>query len=902
MVVGEAQPAAHDAGDGPGLSLFERFQAAARVAPERIALIDGPIRLTCAAVAARATALGAALQEAAPGAEPIGLLLAPSADFWIAILACLAVGRAYVALDLSHHPARNAGIIAESGLTTVLTATADAPEEPALPQTVRRLAIDALTREAGPAAILPVRRDPQAPACVLFTSGSTGQPKGIVNHEAALLARVEPYIAVAGLSRQDRFLTLSSPCTIAGTREGLSALLLGATLVVADLLQAGLSGVRQLIAEEGVTVLNAVPSVLRALMPRGSGADAQLAGLRVIRVGGETIFPSDIALYRAALGAACRIVVGYSSTEQVGMHWAVPPDAVPSGGLLPVGFPLPGGVVTLVDETGRTCPAGAVGELVMRGPHVALGYLRGGRLVAGTIEPDAETPGSRVFRTGDLMRLRPDGLYEFVARKDRQVKINGQRAEPGEVEAALWACPEVAEAAVISRRSGPSVWFEAFVVLSPGCRPSVLAEIGSRVASRVPAFMQPRRIHLLERMPRLPSQKTDVAALQEAAEGRTGAASDGPASSRSPSTLDTRPAAPMGETARSETPMGETVSAETLVEETWRTVLGRRAARDGTSFARSGGDSLKLLEFALLLERAIGRSLPLDRFHLGMSPADAVAALAPPAAGAPAPGPILADASEPHVVVLPGIYGDDLRLAAMRAALRERLHLVPIEYPDWPEMAAGDDPGEVLIAAALAQVARACPAGPLALLGYSYGGRVAFMLAQRLHAVGREVVLLGIIDTDFDPTPRGTLRRMTVALRNLREEVRSSFAFGGLSGVAGFVAARCLRDVVGLRRAQRSVLLWRPWLPARFRLVLDRWLQMVLRLAIAARWRARMSDPIRSAPVMLFRSDDHPPGAAEDLGWSALCPTLRLVRAPGDHETILDPEYRTAIVANLLLA
>jgi phthiocerol/phenolphthiocerol synthesis type-I polyketide synthase D len=265
-------------------------------------------------------------------------------------------------------------------------------------------------------------------------------------------------------------------------------------------------------------------------------------------------------------------------------------------------------------------------------------------------------------------------------------------------------------------------------------------------------------------------------------------------------------------------------------------------------------------------------------------------------------GPMVVETARPTVFLLPGLYGDDLRVATLRLALESRIRFVLIEYPDWPDMAAAESAGEAVIAAATDQILAAAPPGPIALLGYSYGGRVAEKVARRLLQMGRSVGLIGIIDTDLSFRRRRAPQRLALKLRHFRQEIAGSFAFGSFAGVAGFAAARLAHDLIGLQNARRTASVWRPLLPDRSVLVLDRWLQMVLRLAAAAEWVARPDPAPLPVPTILFRSDDHEPDAPDDLGWSRRCPRLEILRLGGDHETMLDRPHRDPLCERLVAA
>jgi thioesterase domain-containing protein len=215
---------------------------------------------------------------------------------------------------------------------------------------------------------------------------------------------------------------------------------------------------------------------------------------------------------------------------------------------------------------------------------------------------------------------------------------------------------------------------------------------------------------------------------------------------------------------------------------------------------------------------------------------------------------------------------------------------------------AAANPGDVLLGSVVAQINQAAPTGPVTLLGYSYGGRVALMAAHRLIALGRDISLIGIIDTEIFVRAISAAERTQIRLHHLRQEISGTYAFAGLAGVVGFVAARYLHDVVGPARARRSTTLRHSLLSRRSSIVLDRWMGMMLRLEAAAQWRAQKLPPLHHVPTMLFRSEDHGPDAPEDLGWRECCPDVQTVLMRGDHETILDPNNRVPICEALLSA
>ncbi len=825
--------------------IVQRFLHIASRYPDHAAIVDSSSTLSYAAVRAAVLGLATRIAKASFPSGPIGILLPQSADFWVAIMACLAAGRPYVALDMHHPVARNADIFARAALAAVIAPVDFDPAGAIIPPSLHRIASDAFSERRMETLAEPVIIDPGTPAVILYTSGSSGHPKGIANNEAALLQRVAQYVNACHLHAGDRFLTLSSPCTIAGTREGLTALLVGATLHVIDAQRRGLGDIAQCIRDAGITVFNSVPSVLRAMIAAHPDAADALQTLRIVRIGGEIVFWSDIRQFRGALPAACHIQIGYSSTESTGTQWFVPPDTTADGPFVPVGYLLPGNLASVLDETGHAVSPGDVGELVLRGRYIALGLWQNGQCGGGDICPDDADPTVRVLHTGDLAQIDASGLCTILGRKDRQVKINGVRVEPAEVEAVLRDLRDTADAAVITRRIETTMALVAFVVPRHPA-PHLIARLRAELRTRLPASMRPSRIHIVAAIPQLPSGKPDLHALD--AFDREADATPAVSDDASTTNSDIRSA----------------------VHRAWRSVLGRRSLSDALCFEDAGGDSLKLLQLVLALETRLGHRLPLDLVTGDMYPDDLVRVLRDEYVH------IASDAADhrPTIVLLPGLDGDEPRLAAFRAAMHERMRFVVIDYPDWPEMVQQGRGFDALVAKSIEQVCAAVPKGPLLFAGYSFGGDVAFAMASRMAASGRTVNFLGILDTNLGHVAADAERFRNGYMMADRREVMQNIARDRLDTCLGLLLAKCARDVVGLDRALRSSRFWRPLLSSRTAFAFDRRIRSVLR--VQARWRWQLATqfaPI-DVPTVLFRSSEHAAGTAVDLGWDARCATF----------------------------
>ena len=692
--------------------VFALFRATAEAHADRIAIDDGTARLTYGETLAAATALAQRLAAAtAPGAL-VGILLPSSANFPVAMLACLAAGRMFVPLDAHYPRAWLAGVIADAGLSAVIGRFDDAAD--LVPAGVTR--IDLAQRVAAPSAnLVPVAVD--APAFVLFTSGSTGKPKGIVNSQRALLRRVQQYVEASKIDETDRFLPLSSECTIAGLRERLTALLTGATLHLIDVQRAGARAILDRLRDDAITMVYGVPALLRTLMQLGE-ANAP-PSLRNLRIGGDAVLWSDVDALREWLPADCRIQLGYSSTEAPIMQWFVPKDFPRDGARIPLGYPLAGNALAIVGEDGAPVGAGEEGELVLRSPYLALGRWVAGRVDATDFPTDPNDPACRIQATGDLARLRADGMIDLVGRKDRQIKIRGQRVEPAELEAALRRAPGICDAAVFPRRVGQAWWLIAYVVGRIDAD-----KLKASLRDELPAALQPQRVHAVDAIPRLASAKLDMTALSALDEG-----------------YQRREA--VQEIATSAAPVGET---EEKIAAIICDVLERDAVGRDDDFFDLGGDSLATLDLIFALEQEFGVELPVTVVYDAPTAASLAALMEHRGATTFSPLVKIKDGEGAPLFIVHGVGGNVMELFAPGRRIEDR--------PVYALQARGLDGKEVparsVTAMAqdyLAAIRAACPNGPYHLAGYSSGGVIALEMAARLTAAGEPPASLSLIDS-----------------------------------------------------------------------------------------------------------------------------------------------------------
>ena len=418
--------------------IVETFRAVALRNPDRPAVQDGDNTLSYRDVLAAVGRLAAAIAAVPRRSGAVGILLPNSIDQPVAALAILAAGRSVVPFEPHYPAARTGALIADAALDAMVVAD---PSSDALPPGLARVDVAVAWRGAAPD-LPPADGTVPPPAIVLHTSGSTGKPKAIIVSQPSLLLRVMQHVNASHVGPTDRVCPLSSPCTISGVREQLAALLTGATLHVVDPHRSRLDDIRQSIVGGRVSIIYGVPALVRAIVS-ASDRVADFASLRVVRLGGDTVLWRDVELLRAALPATCHLQIGFSSTESPGTQWFVPPGMSPEAGSVPLGYALPGLTLDVLADDGRPARPNEVGELVIHSRHVALGLWENGVHVPGPFRQRPGFPDQRTYATGDLVRLRPDGLFAHAGRKDRQIKIRGQRVDASEVEAALRAVPGV---------------------------------------------------------------------------------------------------------------------------------------------------------------------------------------------------------------------------------------------------------------------------------------------------------------------------------------------------------------------------------------------------------------------------------------------------------------------------
>lgn len=500
-------------------SIHRVFEQQAKRTPHAIA-VEAERCLSYMELNEKANQLARFLQSSGvrPGAR-VAICLERSLESIVSLLAILKAGAAYVPLDPSYPAARLAYLIGDSGVQVLLTERSVSASLPELPVNTIRLDADWAAIATKDTEDLPVETAPEEQAYVMYTSGSTGNPKGVVVPQRAVLRLVKNN-GFASFSSDEVFLQLAPLSFDAATFEIWGALLNGGKLVLGPRGRVTPEEIGRLIRAHEVTALWLTAALFHLMV---SEHMELLRPLKQLLAGGDVLSVTHVQRVLEGL-PSLRLINGYGPTENTTFTCChtITPESL-RGGTVPIGRPIANTRVYLLDQMRKPVPPGVAGELYAAGDGLALGYLNAPELTAQKfIEHTLENGrAERLYRTGDLARFRPDGTIEFLGRGDTQVKIRGYRIELAEIEHALEASPLV-RAAVVSVRTD---WVTAFdapgdkrlaAYVIPSARveaAALIPELRKHLEERLPQYMQPAAIMIVESFPRTLNGKIDRKAL-----------------------------------------------------------------------------------------------------------------------------------------------------------------------------------------------------------------------------------------------------------------------------------------------------------------------------------------------------------------------------------------------------
>ena len=843
-------------------SVQQVFEAQAQARPDAVAVLHGEQRISYGELNRRANRLAHHLLGlgVCPG-DNVAILLPRSVALLVSQLAILKCAAAYVPLDISAPAERQGFMLQDSGAAWLLTGSDCSVESAA-----QRLDLDTLGLDSHPDHNPGLLQSSQSVAYIMYTSGSTGMPKGVlVPHRG--ITRLVLNNGYADFNPNDRVAFASNPAFDASTMDVWGPLLNGGQVQVIDhatLLDPLAFGA----ALKGATVLFVTTALFNQyvqLIPQA------LAGLRILLCGGER---ADPAAFRNLLGLApgLRLVHCYGPTETTTYATTFEVRAIATqADSVPVGRPISNTQVYVLDAQLHLLPLGATGEICIGGDGVAQGYLNRPELTAEKFVQNPFNPGALLYRTGDLGRWTADGLLECIGRNDDQVKIRGFRIELGEIEARLATFSGIREGVVLAREDVPGDKRLVAYFTWAG-EPVGIEPVRAYLQAHLPAYMVPSAFVILEQLPLTANGKVDRKALP----------------------------VPTWDASASGTFEAPVDALEQTLAQLWAEVLKLEQVGRHDSFFELGGHSL-------LAIRLVNR---LDEAGLPVSLAE-----------------LFEHASVASVAALLRLRGDDVLPETAVITVRSRgaqapLFLVhefsgmdvyfpalgqhlPGDYPIYglPGLALGEahlDSMEGLAGRMVGLIRQIQPHGPYRLAGWSFGGVLAYEVAMQLLGQDEAVAFLGLIDS-YVPrmTDQGKSRWSgpDALKRHLLLQCTAYWkAQGGVDELANLEQLEAglgqLDFAALLQRCRNQGLLYAQMAAATDADLLS-FLQREVGHGHALAHYSLFPLPI---PVHLFSAEQRPTELSRRsaaLGWdTALAPgQLRQVQVPGDHQSMMQAPH-----------
>ncbi len=749
----------HAGGDGPLFPLREEtwpeaFSSRTRETPNAIALIDASgHETTYAELESMSSAIMARLRKAQVSTgDIVAVCTERSAYLCASLIATWKLGAVYLPIDSAWPLERIAMILDDAAARAVLAQKSTAPNLP--PSVMERVVVldEPNALEHGTSSDVHAL-DPESPAYVIYTSGSTGRPKGVLVPHRALLSHARAIIPAFSLTSNDRCFQFTSPSFDVSLEEMLPTWLAGGSVVLRS--ESAASSIDTFVRElatRDITVIN-VPSAFFTEIALHLRDTKQLlpASVRLVVVGGEKPSALAYAAWRH-LHPRVRFLNAYGPTEVTITSTYCDPAAsgVHADGIseLPIGRALGSCRAYVLDQNDHLAPIGVPGELCLSGPQVALGYLGRPELTATRFVQDPFDPTSKfwMYRTGDLVRRLPNHDLEFCGRVDDQIKVRGYRIEPGEIESLLRADARVREAIVAARpsRSG-STRLLAWIVPEPTTTALDESALRAICTHALPAYMVPSQFVLLPSLPLTPSGKVDKRALPEPDDGHT----------------EGRFVEPEGD-------------LQAWIASLFAELLGRDHISADDHFFELGGHSLLALR---LLSKINARAH--DPVQLGVifaNPTVSSLARALETGGAGSLATLVALNRAPQGVPLFCICGVQLYAQLARAMEADR-PVFGVFLPSEAEALTSTSVAldvRSMASAYIALIREQRPEGPYLLGGVSFGGLLAYEMAQQLSAEGETVALLALFDAILPRALRkaSPLERAKFHIRRFTEDPR----------------------------------------------------------------------------------------------------------------------------------
>jgi len=519
------------------------------------------------------------------------LLFGHDTDMIIGLMGALKAGKTYVPLDPGYPGERLKYMLEDSDARVIITGNADYGLANRLRERVNRniaiVNIDEIENDKMETGENPgISIDPGDLAYILYTSGSTGQPKGVMQNQRNVLHFARAYTNALHLNINDRLTLFSSYGFDAAKMDIYGALLNGGTLLPYDIKKEdGLSRLAQWLEAEDITVYHSIPTVYRYFTDQLTGAE-NFKRLRLIVLGGEAVFKKDVETYKKYFPAGCLFVNGLGPTEStVTLQYFIDKNSEINKEAVPVGYPAVETEVLLLDENDREAQGYGLGEIVYKSHYLALGYLHNPEKTDDVFVKNPLTGKDRVYRSGDLGRRLGDGSIEYAGRKDFQVKVRGYRVELQEIEGKLDNMPGIKKSAVICKQDqGGESYLAAYYLETNEAEKIDETRLASDLREMLPDYMVPGTFYRMETFPLTATGKLDRKALAELADNQN------------PSMMEY---------------VAPAEGIERALADIWKEILKIERAGAQDNFFVLGGNSLKAILMASRIHKAFHVVIPL---------------------------------------------------------------------------------------------------------------------------------------------------------------------------------------------------------------------------------------------------------------------------------------------------
>ncbi|MGZ9260897.1 MAG: amino acid adenylation domain-containing protein [Candidatus Binatia bacterium] len=727
--------------------IHQLFEEQVERTPEAVAVVFEGQQLTYRELNDRANQLAHHLRNL--GAKPntlVALSLGRSIELVVAIYGVLKAGGAYLPVDPGYPQER-----LESMLQGVQASIMIMKGEAELSRSALVHVVDLVSSrfeiekqsKANPSQL----SQPSDLIYVIFTSGSTGRPKGAAVYHQSFTNLVEWYTTSFDITEKDKALVISSPSFDLTQKNIFGPLIRGGELHLVAGPEYDPGAINRIIAEQKITLINCTPSAFYPLVEQAELRGYEdLTSLREVFLGGESILLARSRHWLESEACHSEIVNTYGPTEctDVCAYYRLDRRSLDAYNFVPLGRPIDNVALVALDEHWQLCPIGVIGELCIAGEGVGAGYVNDAELTGQKFvaNPFKELSGETLYKTGDLVRYLRDGNFEYLGRRDHQVKIRGHRIELGEIEALLGQHPAVQQAVVLAREDHPGDRrLVAYAAAAPGFSASA-SELRSYLQHKLPEYMVPSMFMFLESLPLTPNGKLDQKAL--------------------PAPDPTRPELKEGFTA-------PRTATEEVLAGIWAEVLKLDKVGIRDSFFDLGGHSLLAVRLTNTIQKQFKTAIRVA--HVFAAPTVEQFALLLQAPRESNWSSLVALNSqgtrrpffwvhgEASDAYLPRYLGPDQPLYGLRHQSEDGR---PALYRTVQEIAAHY----------LEEIRSVQPEGPYLLGGYCFGALVALEMAQRLQAHRQAIDLLVFMDPPSGQTLNWQDRSQQAATRSLLDDLR----------------------------------------------------------------------------------------------------------------------------------